>query len=311
MKLKNGFLIFIISFFASQCCFAVNASDVATIDLYMAFCLHPKMALFDFNRIGFYKVELGLKEDEFRERARKLCESAPNKANEIEALQKALFQLHSENNNLPDEFTLDSEEKRAEVKAKRKDLERKIKQKELEITLLNHQIENYDLTSLEETKKIVTDIEKDIFDAINEVVKENNYSLVLNSSNPCAVTYRKNYVSGGIYGQGIPDVNFILFYSFLAMNNLENPWDEVPPSRDLINWMELTRYPDAMNLLPMRPYPLVLSGGKSILSDVMKKVYSKHKIDSAVQKVVDSVIIKLEYLQNGQKLEQKVRKFDF
>ena len=103
----------------------------------------------------------------------------------------------------------------------------------------------------------------------------------------------------------------MLFYSFLAMNNLDNPLDEVPPSRDLINWLELTRYPETVNLLPMKPYPLVLSGGKSILSSVMKKVYNKYNIKPAVYNVVDSVILKIEQLQNGKKVEQKTVKYDF
>ena len=86
--------------------------------------------------------------------------------------------------------------------------------------------------------------------------------------------------------------------------------DEAPSSRELINWMELTRYPEALNILPMRPYPLVLTGGKSILSDVVKKIYDKYNIDTAIYKVVDSVIIKMEQIQNGKMIEKKQTKYE-
>jgi hypothetical protein len=61
----------------------------------------------------------------------------------------------------------------------------------------------------------------------------------------------------------------------------------------------------------MKPYPLVLSGGKSILSSVVKKIYNKYKIKPAIYNVVDSVIIKIEQLQNGKNVEQKTVKYDF
>ena len=101
----------------------------------------------------------------------------------------------------------------------------------------------------------------------------------------------------------------MLFYSFLAKNNLDNPLDDIPPSRDLINWLELTRYPKAINILPMKPYPLVLTGGKSILSLVVKKIYDKYEVDPAVYNVVDSIIIKIEQLQNGKPVEQRTIKY--
>ena len=307
---KIAFL-FISMFWATNPLFAVNASDVATIDLSMALCLHPKMSLFDFNRIGFYKVDFGLTEEEFEASVAKLRESAPDRSEELRNIQKEIDKLYEERNVFSEYYVDANEEKLKKVEqlmeaslAKEKELNDKI----LEI---NHQTENYDLTSPKETLAIIEQIEKEIFEAIHQVAEEEKYSVVLNTTIPVAYSYNKNYVNSEVYGQGIPGINFMLFYSFLAMNNLDNPLDEVPPSRDVINWLELTRYPGTVNLLPMKPYPLVLSGGKSILSSVVKKIYNKYNIRPAVYNVVDSVIIKIEQLQNGKTVEQKTVKYDF
>ena len=311
MKILRYIIIFLFVIFTAQSAWAVNASDVAVIDLSMALCLHPKMSLFDFNRIGFYKVEFGLTEEEFEAKVAEIRASGPDRREELRAVEKEIDELYRERSKLS-EYYIDSDEEKIkkydELMAASLAKENELNEKILEI---NHQSNNYDLTSPKETLVIINQIEKEIFDAIREVAEEEKYSVVLNTTIPVPYTYKKNYIASEIYGQGIPGINFMLFYSFLAMNNLDTPIDEVPPSRDVINWLELTRYPKTLNLLPMKPYPLVLSGGKSILSSVIKKIYNKYNIKPAVYNVVDSVIIKIEQLQNGKAVEQKTAKYDF
>ena len=297
--------------FVSHIVFAINASDVATIDLSLALCLHPKMSLFDFERIGFYKVELGLTEEEFEARIEELRTSAPDRTEELNVLEKELDALYEERETFSEYYVNSTEEKLKKLEQLR--LASKTREKELndKILEIKHQSENFDLTTPKETLVIIEQIEKEIFEAIKQVAEEEKFSLVLNNTVPYPGIFKKNYVCGEIYGQGIPGINFMLFYSFLAMNKLDTPFDEYPPSRDLINWLELTRFPKAVNLLPMKPYPLVLSGGKSILSSVVKKIYNKYNIKPAVYNVVDSVITKIEDLQNGRAVEQRTVKFDF
>ena len=306
-------LIFFLFFMLlmTQSVWAINANEVATIDLSMALCLHPKMSLFDFNRIGFYKVEFGLTEEEFYAKTETLRASAPDRSDELNKIQKELDDVYKERDSFSDYYVNADEEKLKKLEKLREASFAKEKELNDKILDINHQTANFDLTSPKETLVIIEEIEKDIFEAINQVAEEEKFTLVLNSTVAVPYTYNKNYINSEIYGQGIPGINFTLFYSFLAMNNLDSPIDEVPPSRDLINWLELTRYPKTVNLLPMKPYPLVLSGGKSILSSVMKKVYNKYNIKPAVYNVVDSVIIKIEQLQSGKKVEQKTVKYDF
>ena len=311
MKTYRLILSLFIMLVSAQCTWAVNASDVAYIDLSMALCLHPKMSLFDFNRIGFYRVEFGLTEAEFLNKCAEIKASAPDRQNEVIELERQIDKLYEERETFSEYYVNMDEEKEKLLMAKTEESYAKEKELRDKILEIRHQDECFDLTSPKETLEIAAQIEKEIFDAINEVAAEKNYSVVLNATNPCPYVYKKNYIGSEIYGQGIPGVNFMLFYSFLAKNNLDSPLDETPPSREIINWLEVTRYPGAMNLLPMKPYPLVLAGGHSILSEVVKKIYNKYNVDSAVYNVVDSVIMKIEQLQNGKQLEKKFQKFDF
>ena len=311
MKKLKVYIALSFMLFVSHIVFAINASDVATIDLSLALCLHPKMSLFDFERIGFYKVELGLTEEEFEARIEELRTSAPDRTEELNVLEKELDALYEERETFSEYYVNSTEEKLKKLEQLR--LASKTREKELndKILEIKHQSENFDLTTPKETLVIIEQIEKEIFEAIKQVAEEEKFSLVLNNTVPYPGIFKKNYVCGAIYGQGIPGIPFMLFYSFLAMNKLDTPFDEYPPSRDLINWLELTRFPKAVNLLPMKPYPLVLSGGKSILSSVVKKIYNKYNIKPAVYNVVDSVITKIEDLQNGRAVEQRTVKFDF
>ena len=76
--------------------FAINASDVATIDMQLVFNLHPKMALFDFNRIGFYKVKYGLNYDDFVKETKNLKANPKDNSAEIKKLEDELEKIISE-----------------------------------------------------------------------------------------------------------------------------------------------------------------------------------------------------------------------
>ena len=222
-------------FLITQSVWAINANEVATIDLSMALCLHPKMSLFDFNRIGFYKVEFGLTEEEFYAKTETLRASAPDRSDELNKIQKELDDVYKERDSFSDYYVNADEEKLKKLEKLRETSFAKEKELNDKILDINHQTANFDLTSPKETLVIIEEIEKDIFEAINQVAEEEKFTLVLNSTVAVPYTYNKNYINSEIYGQGIPGINFTLFYSFLAMNNLDSPIDEVPPSRDLIN----------------------------------------------------------------------------
>jgi hypothetical protein len=164
----------------------------------------------------------------------------------------------------------------------------------LEISDLDYRIECPELTSPDETRKILGEIETETIEAVARVAREKQFRIIFNNSIPYSTGYPQNYLSGPMFGQGVPGINVHLFYSFLARSQEKDRLHEVPPSRNVINWLELTSYPGAVNLLPIKPWPMVLYGGQSILSDVLRIVYTNHRISSEVFQTLDSVIHKIE-----------------
>ncbi|HQB82045.1 MAG TPA: hypothetical protein PLR50_01000, partial [Candidatus Rifleibacterium sp.] len=75
--------------------FSAAAAGVATIDLSMAVSLHPRMSLFDFDRMGFFKVEPGLPREAFEEAVARLKNStvAATALEELQQLQQQLTEL--------------------------------------------------------------------------------------------------------------------------------------------------------------------------------------------------------------------------
>ena len=111
------------------------------------------------------------------------------------------------------------------------------------------------------------------------------------------------YSLENIKGLGYAGVNYILFYGFFNNNYLNGPFkilgEDIFHRRRfklIRNEAEIKKY-----VLPLKPYPMVICGGNSILSDVIQKLYSKYKIDSSAYKVLCSVISKIEVYQNDSK----------
>lgn len=288
--------------------FSVAAAGVATIDLSMAVSLHPRMSLFDFDRMGFFKVEPGLPREAFDEAVAKLKNSA-SATTALEELQQLQQQLTELDRRKSMQIALFSSTITAEREAAQKELELiSVEEERLRGLISDSELAAAcpDLTDPATTRRYLAEIEAEILAAVRKVAAEGSYTLVLNTTVPVPYGYPVRYQAGEMFGQGIPGINFSLFYAFLAKEHLAHPSDSAPPSRELINWLELTRFPDAVNLLPIRPYPLVLSGGECILARVMKIVYDNHKVDPEVFKVVESVIHKIDEMdrpekkQNGQ-----------
>ena len=287
---------------------AAAAAGVATIDLSMAVSLHPRMSLFDFDRMGFFKVEPGLTREAFDEAVAKLKNSASATA-AIEELQRLQQQLTELDRRKSMQIALFASTIPTEREAAQKELEIIAAEEErLRGLIADSELAAAcpDLTDPATTRRYLAEIEAEILAAVRKAAVDGGYTLVLNATVPVPYGYPVRYQAGEMFGQGIPGINFSLFYAFLAKEHLAHPSDAAPPSRELINWLELTRFPDAVNLLPIRPYPLVLSGGECILARVMKIVYDNHKVDPEVFKVVESVIHKIDEMdrpekkQNGQ-----------
>ncbi|MDN5277971.1 MAG: hypothetical protein PWR01_1936 [Clostridiales bacterium] len=273
---------------------------IGKVNLGLAVSLHPQMSLFDFDRMGFFKIAPGLSEEEFINELNKLKNAPVSQefARQEAELQKSLAELDRKKAALMDKMvgiTLEEGQK----------LEKQLNQVSIESEQLRKKLSDIeyqrlcpDLTSPKETRETLNKIEKEVVSELKKLAEEKGYELVLNSSITMPFNFPVKYSSGELYGLGVPGIDFSLFYSFLANKDHILPGDEMPESRKLVNWLELINSPDALSMLPLKPYPLVLHGGEDFTSDLIRTVYKNHKID---QRVLQAVMAVLDTLKQHEK----------
>lgn len=307
MRVNRGICCFLLLSVFCFCALSAEAMRVARIDLSVAVSLHPRMSLFDFDRMGFFKIEPGLTQEEFEAAIAKLKNSEESLAalEEREELEKKLAELDRKKSYLVAALSDPSSDGYTTARADLETIAGEEKELRDRMEDLSYMASCPDLTDPATTRKFLDEIETEVLAAVNAVASEKKFDLVLNASVPVPFGYPVRYRSGAMFGQGIPGIDYSMFYAFLGRTNLAHPLDETPPSRDLINWLELTRFPEVVNLLPVKPYPIVLSGGECILSEVLGKIYVAHKIAPEVFKVVDSVINKLDQMNKPDSSAEK------
>ena len=198
--------------------FSVAAAGVATIDLSMAVSLHPRMSLFDFDRMGFFKVEPGLPREAFDEAVAKLKNSA-SATTALEELQQLQQQLTELDRRKSMQIALFSSTITAEREAAQKELELiSVEEERLRGLISDSELAAAcpDLTDPATTRRYLAEIEAEILAAVRKVAAEGSYTLVLNTTVPVPYGYPVRYQAGEMFGQGIPGINFSLFYAFLA-----------------------------------------------------------------------------------------------
>lgn len=300
---KNLCLVLIITFFLlPHIVFAFTANNIATVDLQLAISLHPQMALFDFHRIGFYKVKLGLTPEEFDKSVAELKANPIDNTTKIKELENELHQII----NIASDFQIKNinnsdlnfyEQHINYFAEKQKQLEQKIEN-------LKWESENSDLTSREKTLIIMKNIREDIYNAIEEILeKDKEYLLVLNSNSIVPYNFKLNFLDF-LYKHSIPGINFNLFYAFYLYNNQKDTDISDISEVNLQNWFELTK--NNSRELPITVYPLVLSGGNSITNKILSKIYSKYNIKHSIFEIVADTVDKIESLQFGKPLEKLV-----
>ena len=290
---KRIFFLMICVFCISSLAFA--ASDqikIGKVDLGLAVSLHPRMALFDFDRMGFFRIPAGLTREEFDQKLSELKNAPVPAAFEAQRQQIRLeiSRLDRTRSELFEMLSRASAGAIAKVESDLKGISKEHMKLENLLADLDYQENCRDLTSPAETRKILDEIESQVMVHLENLSREKGYGLVLNNSITVPFNYPQKYKSGNLYGLGVPGIDFSLFYSFLANREHLILSDETPQSRQLINWLELIHYPPALNLLPIKPYPLVISGGDDLTLDLIKRIYTELKVDSKVIDTLNSVL---------------------
>lgn len=301
-RIYKPFFVFFYFIFSVNTLFALNASDVATINYDLVFNLHPKMSLFDFDRIGFYRVELGLGVDEFKKATEELKAKPRDNSKEISKLKEELDKTIDEAAKYQREYIyeLDDLKKVNSFVNNMKEYASKKEEIQNQIDTLEWESRNSDLTTRKETLATLKEIRTEIDDIIKDVVKEKNYTMCLNTS--ILAPYKFNYQSIEFVGyQGIPSVNLDLYHAFdkrkiEAKPKIKN--DDFATKR----YYELTGLNE--DTLPITNHPIVLSGGKSISVEVVKRIYKKHNISGFFVDLLPATIERIEVLQFGKEIEK-------
>ena len=287
---------------------ALNDVKIGTIDLEQAFILHPKMSLYNSEKIGFYKHEIGLSEKESDTLGLNSENTASDNSAELDKLKKEIETLDNEEYSFYKKLTqgivVENINKRRKIIREQRDL------LHTKVFDLEYNIENPKLTSPEETIRIFNEIYDDIADSIKSIVKEKNIKILLNKNYNTTCDYRIIYKARSIMGLGHAGINYSIFYAFYNDNNLSSPFKDnnklFTPFKDNNDGYMSKRWFDLIDVKPeedyflyLNPYPTVLTGGESILKDVVKRNYKKYEIDPSAIPVLESVLSEIEAYQNG------------
>ena len=82
------FLLFAFIFFCATTA-ALKAEKIAVVDMNLLVSMHPSMSLFDFDRMGFYKLPLGLTTEKWEEELKKQKRISSAKKHELESSKLA------------------------------------------------------------------------------------------------------------------------------------------------------------------------------------------------------------------------------
>ncbi|MBR4330202.1 MAG: hypothetical protein IKP71_10155, partial [Candidatus Riflebacteria bacterium] len=229
--------------------------------------------LFDFNRFGFYKVKrVNLSESEFDEEIFKLTSSAVNNSTIFSNLEKEIEEIDNNIKNLNEKEN--SEEKIKEYYNKKSELE--AKKEEFEYLQAN-----CDLTDLEETKKILSEIKSEVLSVISDYAKSNKIETVINVSLPRLNVYGKSYSEKS--GRLLNLFNQSEMYSLLCDGYASDSMILTKnTSEAVLNYLSMVKDPILTEVVFDDNCPLVVYGGEKIDSFIINKIYSKYSIKESV-----------------------------
>ena len=248
-----------------------SKGNVALVNLSKILALHPKMALFDFNRMGFYKVKkCNLSEDEFDEEIFNIKSSVSN--DNISKLEKEIENIDRHIKIIEEKF--DDNELESKLYNQRTELIKK-----LEEALYSQN--NNDITDLNETRKILDDIEKEVLSVIADYSKTNNYEFVLNTSIPRLDIYtqgdsEKSGKLANLMSQS--ELYYFLFSDFDYNSILQKQKNTIR----FFNWLTLVKNPIIKDIVFVENIPLVIYGGENIETSIINKIYSNYSIKESV-----------------------------
>lgn len=254
-----------------------SVPQIGVVDMVTVVLLHPKLALFNGEYLGFYRLPLGLTPDEWHQRLqalqREAASSSANIASAIEEIDSQITKLEIERckvletiqNAPPTQPNLHL----ASLTNAIEDL--RIHRQELEF-----QREHPELTTTSETRNILTSIQNEILEIIASLAVELRLSAVLNRSLVIHPPPHTTASPIAVSGADFPTLD--LYYAFLASHPASNDFTHSPPSQRVARWLDLTRHPNHPIIREIQPYPLVLQGGIDLTLEIIARLFQKYNL---------------------------------
>lgn len=266
-----------------------QTNAVGQIDLELALILHPKMSLFDFKRLGFYKVNLDLSDKDFYKYINNLRRNTPDRSNELNIIKNNIKDLKIKSRNI----YAKNRKQNSINENDYKEINNQIHKLEEKLADIEFDSKNYEITNIEETRKILSSIKKEVFEVIDDIAREKDLAVVLNNpvnhfNNDFPIEYENRIA----FSQKHTNMYSEIYFQFLLGAELSKNDYTLPSSAYLSNWLEMSRNPEMINALPSTPQPFVFIGAKDILLDVLKKIYSKYNCPvEAYENIKEAVVI--------------------
>ncbi len=291
VKLVKRTLFIMLSMFLLLSNNLIFASEykAAKIDLSFILVLHPKMSLFDFNRLGFYKTELSLSNKEFYNEIRKIRKNTIDEKIEIEikTIKNKIIELNKELNNL-NKISKNSTKESNKIA---------IQNISNQITLLRKRLKdiefdakNNEITKFDETKRILFEINNEVMESIKEVAKEQDISIVFNDSQVHKNSFPTPYETRSAFKKNKYKHFTNDYYEYLSIAVKLNEF-VLPSSVYLSQWLEMARLPDVIEILPFDYQHIVVGGAEDITMEVIKKIYCRYNISLDFYTRIEKIFI--------------------
>ncbi len=256
------------------------ASDrIGKVNLGLAASLHPRMAAFDFQRLGFIRSS-GTASTQSRE-LRSRIEELDRQATEVTRQKQECFQQLDVRFEATASGTL-LRNRLAELDRLARDLENARLETEF---ALSHP----DLTPPEETRRMLGEIDDEVMSLVQDMGREGKYRLILNTTIPVPFGFPISYRSGQAFGNGLRELDQQVLNGLLTRR--EEELDPQTPDERSRRWIRMTQRSEVQPLLPVRPWPLVLTGGDDITPEVIRRLYERHGVPASITAAVASAAV--------------------
>lgn len=275
------------------CSGSEGKSRTGTINLGLAASLHPRMSLFDFRNLGFFKVSLGLTKDEFQAAVARSAASAPlmELDKRLGELDRACADITHQKHILFQRLSSAGSES-VSIRTQLQELDDRAGRLRNERNDTAFAIDHPELTLPDETRKLLDEIDREIMDIVREVAAAKGYDVVLNSTFPVPFGYPLTYRSGGEFGRGVSGLDQQILYALMANHDDSDRSKTLEEGFSL--WLRLCGRPQVQRFLPLQPWPLVVHGGESMTAEVVRRLYERYRIFPETIEVLVSVVNEFE-----------------